>query len=279
MNFDTSSSALYLLNNSYSQLNSIASQLASGKSINSAADNPVAWAQAQSADNSSSLWTAYANAANNTTTPELKTASSALTALSTLLNSMQTSALDAQSNSGNSTTDLASMQQDAKSIQAIIDSSSSNGVNLLNSSATSTFSLGIGDDTISLANVDLADSSGGGFLQTATNGTTAATNLMSLTSTDVTTNIATTITNIAAAISKVTGYATTVGTTENAVAATSSFAQSMAAQYSSLSDSITAADATTLSAKETALQTQIQLATSAMGIANSMGQYAVKLLG
>ena len=280
MNLNASASALYLLNNSYAQLNSIASQLASGKSINSASDNPVAWAQAQSADDSANIWTAYAAAANNTNTPELKAASSALTTLGSLLTSMQTSAEDAQSNSGNATTDLASMQTDGKSIQAIIDSASSNGVNLLNgSSASVSFALGIADDSLSMSTVDLADANTNGFLQQATNGTTSTTNLLGLVSTDVTTNIATTLTNIQAAISKVSGYATTIGTTENAITSTADFATSMATNYTDLANSITAADATTLSAKETALQTQIQLSTAAMGIANSMGQYAVKLLG
>ena len=193
---------------------------------------------------------------------------------------MQKSAEDAQSNSGNATTDLASMQQTAKSIQAIINSSTSNGVNLLNGSTTSVvFGLGIGDDTLTLTSVDLADASTNGFLQTATNGTTSTTNLLALTNTDVTTNIATTLTNIQAAIDKVNGYATTVGTAQSTVNMVANYAKSMAANYSDLANSITAADTATLAVKQTALQTQIQLATQAMSIANTMQQYAVKLLG
>jgi flagellin len=282
MNLNASASALYLLNNSYSQLNSIASQLASGKSVSSAADNPVAWSQAQSATTSANEWTAYANAASNTNGPELKTASAALTTIASLLGAMQTSATDAQSNSGNSTTDLASMQQDSKSIQAIISTATSNGLDLLDgSNASLTFALGVGSDTISLTTVDLADSNTSGGLQTAqAASSSSATNLLSLGTGDVSsTNIAATIANIQAGITQVNGYATTIGSTQNAITAMSSFAQSMATNYSDLADSITAADTTTLSAKESALQTQIALSTQALSIANSTGQDVVKLLG
>ena len=281
MYLNTSASALYFLNNSYAQMTSISNQLSSGKSVNSAADNPVAWSQAQAADDSANLWTAYAAAANNTNAPELKAASSALTTIGTLLTSMQTSGEDAQSNSGNATTDLASMQTDGKTIQAIIDSASSNGVNLLNgSSASVSFALGIADDTLSLSTVDLADSSTGGILQTAQGtGASASTNLLQLGTSDVTTNIATTLTNIQYAITKVDGYETTIGTTQNAITSTGSYATQMASNYTDLANSLTAADTTSLSAQEAALQTQIELSTQAMSIANSMGQYTVKLLG
>jgi len=282
MNLNASASALYMLNNTYAQLNSVTNQLASGKSINSASDNPVAWSQAQSADDSANLWTAAASAANNTAEPQLKIASTALTTITSMLTAMQTSAQDAQANSGNSTTDLASMQQDSKSIQAIVDSASSNGINLLNGSNTSvTFALGIADDSISLTTVDLADANTGGVLQTAQGANaSSSSNLLALTSNDVSsTTIATTLTNIQAAITQVNGYATTMGSSQNAVKATADFATAMAANYTDVSNNITAADTTTLSAKETALQTQIQLSTQALSIANSMGQYAVKLLG
>jgi flagellin len=194
---------------------------------------------------------------------------------------MQTSAADAQANSGNSATDLTSMQTDAKSIQAVIDAATSNGVNLLDAATTLKFALGISaDDTISMSTVDLSDSSAGGFLQNATNGTTTASDLLALGSTDVnSTNIGTTLTNIGAAISKVDSYATTIGTTQNAITAVGSYATQMASNYSGLATSLTAADTTKLSAQESALQTQIELATQAMSIANSMGQYTVKLLG
>jgi len=282
MYLNASSSALYFLNNSYAQLTSITNQLSSGKSVNSAADNPIAWSEAQSADDSANLWTAYAAAATDTNAPELKAASSALTTIGTLLASMQTSAADSQSNSGNATTDLAAMQTDAKSIQAVINAASSNGLNLLDGSKASvTFALGItADDTLSMSTVDLADASTNGFLQNATNGTTSTSDLLGLLAADVnSTNIGTTLTNIQAAINKVDGYATTVGTTENAITAVGSYATQMASNDSGLAKSLTAADTTTLSAQEAALQTQIQLATSAMSIANSMSQYAVKLLG
>jgi flagellin len=283
MNLNASASALYLLNNSYTQLNSIANQLASGKSISSAADNPVAWSQAQSADSSANQWTAYAAAADNTSAPELKTASTALTSIAALLGALQTSAMDAQSNPSNSATDLSSMKQSAKAIQAIVNSAASNGVNLLNGtqSATLTFGLGIGSDSVSLTTQSLADSNTQGILQTAQDANASgATNLMALTATDVSAaHIADTLLNIQSAIKGVNGYASTIGSSQNAIASISSFAKSMATQYSDISNSITAADTTALSAKETALQTQIQLATSAMSIANSMGQYAVKLLG
>jgi flagellin len=281
MYFNASASALYFLNNSYAQLTSIANHLASGKSINSPADDPVTWALAQSADDSANLWTAYANAASATNTPELKTASSALTTIGTLLTSMQTSAVDAQSNSGNATNDLASMQTDGKSIQALINAATSNGVNMLNAASTLTFSLGVtASSTLSMTTVDLSDSSAGGFLQNATDGTTTATNLLGLAAADVnSTNIGATLTNIQAAINKVDGYATTVGTTESAITSVGSYATQMASNYSGLAKGLTAADVNTLSAQETALQTQIQLATSAMSIANSLGQYTLKLLG
>ena len=93
-----------------------------------------------------------------------------MTTLSSLLNAMQTSAMDAQSNPNNATTDLASMQQDGKSIQAIVNSASSNGVNLLNGAGTRrlTFALGLGG-RFDLAHrpSDLADSNGSGILQQA----------------------------------------------------------------------------------------------------------------
>lgn len=286
MNVNASATALYFLNNSYAELASVSKQLASGKSINSAADNPIAWSQAQSATNSANLWQSYADATNNSNMPELKTAASALTAITSLLSAMQKSGQDAQSNSGNAATDLAAMQQSGKSIQAIINAASANGVNLLNGSAGAAiqFTLGIGDQTtidgnVSLSTVDLADKDGNGFLQKATDGTSTETNLLGLVTTDLTTNIANTLTNIQAAMDKVVSYSTNVGATQNAITTAASFATQMASTYHDLADSITAADTAKLAARETALQTQIQLSTQAMSIANSMGQYAIKLLG
>ncbi len=283
MNLNASSSALYLLNNSYSQLNSIASQLASGKSINSAADDPVAWSQAQSATSSANQWSAYAEASNNTSGPELKTAATAMGSITTLLNAMQTSATDAQSNPSNSSTDLSSMQQSAKAIQAIVNSAATNGVNLLNGTQSSslTFALGIGSDSVSLTTQSLADSNTQGILQTAQDANaSAATNLLALTSSDVSaSSIGNTVLNIQSAITAVNGYATTIGSTQNAITSIASFAKAMSSNYSDFATSITAADTTTLSTKESALQAQIALSTQAISIANSMSQYAVKLLG
>ena len=175
------------------------------------------------------------------------------------------------------------MQQTAKAIQAIVNSAASNGVNLLNGSQSGslTFTLGIGSHLASLTTQSLADSNTQGILQTAQDANaTGATNLMALTSSDVSaSNIANTVLNIQSAITAVNGYATTIGSTQNAITSIAAFATAMSTHYSDIANSITAADTTTLSTKDLTLQAQIALSTEALSIANSISQYAVKLLG
>jgi flagellin len=118
----------------------------------------------------------------------------------------------------------------------------------------------------------------GGFLTAAqAGGQPSSTDLTALTSTDLTTNIAATLANITQAITNVTNYSTSVGGSSSSETNAQDFATSMQTNYQNASDSLIGADLNAVSAREAALQTQIQMATQALSIANQTNALVLKL--
>ncbi|MGO9741676.1 MAG: flagellin [Roseiarcus sp.] len=90
-------------------------------------------------------------------------------------------------------------------------------------------------------------------------------------------NIGTTLDNIDKAIADVTSYSASIGDMSTSETTMQDFAQTMQTNMENGADDLIAANPSALAARETALQTQIQLATQALSISNQMSQLVLKL--
>jgi flagellin len=284
INFDGASATLLLsLSSLNTQLNQTETQISTTRAVNSAADNPVVWAQATRAQSRAAGWGAVANAIQGAETPELTAATGSLSSVLTTLTAMQTAIEGVQSGSSDPTTALSTLQQDGQTLtDTVANAASSNGVNLLNGSTTSVnFTVGYAatgaTSTVSYTTQALTGTSG--LLQTAQAAASAtATDFTSLTANDLSNaNISTTLANIATAITNVTNYSTSLGAESSMETNMQTYAQTMQANFQDDATSLVAADTTAASARATALETQLQLATEALSIANQSSALVLKL--
>ena len=103
-------------------------------------------------------------------------------------------------------------------------------------------------------------------------------NLTALSGDDLlTANIANTLANIKGAIVGVTNYSASLGGMSSSETTMQDFAQTMQTNLQDNADDLIGADLNALSARESALQTQIQLATQALSISTQSSQLVLKL--
>lgn len=274
VNFDSATATIILsLTSLNAQLNQTETELSTGDAINSPADNPVLWAEASSAQSDAEMWGAVANEIEGVGSPELKTATGALSSVLSTLDEMQTTLVGVESGSDDDTTAAAANLN--KYVQqlddTISDAVSSNGANLLNGTTTS------------VSFVDGYDPTGN--VQTYTFDTTPLTGNNSIlknvpttfAADDLLTNIGTTLPNIQTAIAAVRTYSASLGGMSSSQTTAQNFAQTMQTNLQDSADDLIGADLNALSARELALQTQMQLATQALSISTQSSQLVLKL--
>jgi flagellin len=293
LNFNSASATILLsLDSLNKQLNQTETELSTGNAINSAADNPAIWAEATSEQSETGKWGSLANELEGVNAPELTTASDAIGSVGGAsspgsgvlgtLDEMYNTVLTIQQ-AGASVTPAAvtaaglTLTQYGQALQTIVtDATAPNGVNLLDGSTSGSTSFVEGYDatgTVQAVNFATQSLGNGGLLVQngqdltglaigAVNSTTSATN---------------TLTNIQAAITAVTSYSASIGDMSSSNTTMQQFAQTMQTNYQNSADDLIAADPATLSTREAALQTQIQMATQALLISTQSSQLLLKL--
>ena len=285
INFNTGAAAAILsMNSLYAQLQQTETQISTNKAINSPADNPVVWAEASRMESSAGMWGAVANEIANGSSAELTTATSALSSVISTLDSMQTKLQDVQANPNDATTALAALQQYGQTLLTLVGGAvSSNGVNLLDGSTGGSASLIEGYNSNgsvrTFAFTTQALTGGAGLLQVAQATTsTTSTDFTALVANDLSVGtIGTTLANITKAIADVTGYSESVGATSSSETTMQTFARTMQTNMQNGVDALTAADTAALQVKQSALQTQLQLATASLLVSEAVSQYVLKL--
>jgi flagellin len=276
LNFDAASAAIILsLNSMNAQLNQTETELSTGNAINSPADNPVVWAEAASEQSDAGGWGAVENDIAGANSPEFKTATSALSTVLSTLDDMQTTVEDAQaSGDDDTTTALSTLQEYGKTLKAtVLDAVSSNGVNLLDGSTGSvSFIDGYGPTgSVQTSSFTTTAVTGNNSILQDANASGTAMDLTALTDDDLSSGtIASTLENIKGAIADVASYSASLGGVSTAET-------TMQTNLQDGVDDLIGANLSTLSVRETALQTQIQLATQALSISAQSSQLVLKL--
>jgi flagellin len=264
------------------QLNATEVQLSTGQAVNSPSDNPTLWAAATAAQSGAMMWGDVANQIGGTSTSVLATATTALSTVLQTLGSMKTLVENVQSGSTTSSAALASLQQYGQTLTSTVGgAASSNGENLLDGSTSSVefvdgYTPTGGVQSVSFTTSALTGS--GGYLTAAqASDQASSTDLTALTSSDLTTDVDATLANIEQAITNVTNYSTSVGDVSSSETTAQDFATSMQTNFQNASDDLIGADMSAVSTREAALQTQIQMATQALSIANQSSALVLKL--
>ncbi len=285
VNFDAAAATIILsLNSLNTQLQQTDTELSTGNAVNSPADNPVLWAEASATESYAGAWGAVANEIEGMDSPVLTTATGALSSVLSTLGDMKTTIEDVQADSDDAVTALPTLLEYGQTLKDTVDDAvASNGVNLLDGS-TATVSFvdgynqtgGVQSATFTTKALIKGDDS---ILQAAqAGGSATATDLTKLTDDDLlSANIGTTLDNIDKAIADVTSYSASIGDMSTSETTMQDFAQTMQTNMENGADDLIAANPSALAARETALQTQIQLATQALSISNQMSQLVLKL--
>jgi flagellin len=286
LNFDSASATIILsLNSLNAQLNQTETELSTGNAINSAADNPVVWAEASRAQADAGGWGAVANEIEGVGSPELTSATSALSTILSTLGDMQTTVEDVvkSGDDDDTTTAAATLAQYGKALTATVtDAVSSNGVNLLDGTAGATVDFVEGYDQTgtvqTYAFTTQALTGGDDSILKDADASGTSMDLTALTAGDLSSaNIDDTLENIKGAITDVTSYFASLGGMASSQTTMQDFAQTMQTNLQDGADDLIGADLNALSARETALQTQMQLATQALSISTQSSQLVLKL--
>jgi flagellin len=259
-------------------------EISSGLKVSSAADDASSWTIANTMkSNIASLNQVSTDLGNANSI--LSTAVSGAGQISSLISTIRTKVASFTDTSQDTTAIQAEVSQLVSQIGATIESSSFNGVNMLDGSQASGLTF--------LASTN-NDYSGGGSSPTIATGATtdlsssstnaAASAFYTLASTNA--NPATQQTNLDAALKTVDafnavveGAAASLGSVQTNVTSQQTFIQNLATNMTQGVSNMVDADMTKESAQLSALQTQQQLGTQALSIANQAPQMILKLFG
>ena len=260
--------ALEALDATNSALNTAQNQISTGLKVASATDNGATWAVAQNERSTIGALSSVEDSLNR----GISTADVAVSAgqtISDLLNQMKAKAL-AATDSTATTSDITNYANDFTALRdqigKIVSTSDFNGVNMIKTSGTSVMALASADGsvkvTVAAANLAL----GGGNVTV----TAAATFTTAATASAMLAIVATSITNVNAAVAK-------LGTGVNALQSQLSFVQTQSDTLTTGVGNLVDADVAKESANLTALQTKQQLGAQALSIANSSSSHLLTL--
>ncbi len=269
--------ALQSLNQTEQALSQTQNEVSTGLKVSSAADNAAYWSIATQLTSDGGVVNAV-NDALSESTQVLSTATSAIQSIITTIGSIET-ALTQASNPG---ADITAIQTTVlalgKQLLDAVSGASFNGVNLLDGSqdaaplqfvsgfnATST---GGTFNTISFQSSALYNGGAGALVQ-------GGTDLTNITVTSAT--AASQLQNVQAALSAVTAYSATIGSTQDRMNAASNFNASLSTDYTNGVSGLVDADMNEASTRLQALQTQQQLGIQSLSIANQNSQLILKL--
>jgi flagellin len=257
---------LLALQNTATELAQASTALSTGKKVNSALDNPIAYFTAQGLEGQASDLSNLLDSISNGV-QTIQAANDGITSLQKLVDSAKALANQALATSDTTTrSDLATQFGSLLTqIDQLSGDSGFNGTNLLNGDTLKvTFNQ---DGTSSLSITGVTDTSTGLGISAAAGNW--ATN----------TNINAAITNLDAATTTLRSQATTFGSNLTVIQARQSFTQNLINTLQTGADNLTAADPNQEGADLTALQTRQQLSTVALSIANQSNSAVLRLFG
>jgi flagellin len=248
-------------------ITSTQTKLATGKRVNTALDNPINFFTAQGLTNRASdlgnLLDAMSNGMNT-----IQAANNGLTSITKLVQSAQALTSQAQQ-----TTDVAVRANLATQFNAIrgqIDQlaadSGFNGINLLNSTASSNLVLTLNETGTSTVTINAVD-----FTSTGLALNTAANNWATVA------NIATASADLSAALTALRSHAQALGSNLSTVQIRQEFTKMMINTLQTGADALTLADSNEEGANLLALQTRQQLSTTALSLASQASQAVLRL--
>jgi flagellin len=277
----TNSSALTALQSldlTEQALASTQNEISTGLSVSSASDNAAYWSIGAQLTSDGNVVNA-ANDALSESQQVLGTANSAINSIITTIGSIET-ALTQASNPGADITDIqTTLTSLGAQLTDAVTGASFNGLNLLNGSQTtalnfiSGFNASATGGTINTISFTAQSLTGGSGLLTQ-NGT-------DLTAITITTAASATsaLTNVQAALTAVTQYASLIGATQDRMTSASTFNSALSSDYSNGVGALVDADMNEASTRLQALQTQQQLGIQSLSIANQNSQLILKLFG
>ncbi len=260
--------ALESLNATNSALNMTQTRISTGLKVSSATDNGATWAVAQNERSTIGALGSVQDSLNRGVST-VDVAVSAGQTISDLLNQMKAKALAATDVSATAS-DITNYANDFTALRdqigKIVSTSDFNGVNMIKTGGSSVMSLASADGsikvTVAAANLGL----GGGNVTV----TAAATFSSSATASAMLAVVATSITNVNAAVAK-------LGTGVNSLNSQLSFVQTQTDTLTTGVGNLVDADVAKESANLTALQTKQQLGAQALSIANSSSSRLLSL--
>jgi len=249
-------------------ITSTQTKLATGKRVNTALDNPINFFTAQGLSNRSSdlsnLLDSMSNAFNT-----IQAANNGITSITKLVQSAQSLVSQAQQTSD--TTVKASLATQFGAIRTQIDQlaadSGFNGINLLNSSASSNLTVTLNETGTSSVTVNAVNFTSGGAL-----GINAAANNWSTAG-----SITAASTDLTAALTTLRSQSQSFGSSLSTVQIRQEFTKAMVNTLQTGADSLTLADANEEGANLLALQTRQQLSTTALSLASQASQAVLRL--
>ena len=270
--------ALESLNQTEQALSSTQNEVSTGLKVSSAADNAAYWSISTQLTSDGGVVNAV-NDALAESTQILSTATSAINSIITTINSIETALTQASNPGADITAIQTTVSALGKQLLDAVNGASFNGVNLLDGSqdaaalafvsgfnATST---GGTLDTITFQSAALYNAGSGSLVQSGTD-------LTNITVTSGATATAALV-NVQAALTAVTAYASTIGSTQDRMNSASNFNSALSTNYTNGVSGLVDADMNEASTRLQALQTQQQLGIQSLSIANQNSQLILKL--
>jgi flagellin len=291
LNNASAATALQSLQQTQNALAATQAQLSTGLAINSAADNASYWSIAQTMNSDAGALGAV-NSSLTQSSSMLSTTTSALTNAISVVNNIKNEVLSAAQPGASTASIAATLAQLGTQLKDIVSSSTVNGVNMLDNSTTTKgldfvagYTNNSGASASAVTNIHLATQSlvdtatSTGLLQASkATGSAAATDLTSLTATDLATaTVGDTLSNVDKALAALTSYASTIGGTQTTISEQQSFVSSMQTNLTNGAASLVDANMNQVSTRLAALQTQQQLGVQALSIANQSSNMILKL--
>lgn len=259
-------SNLLNLQQTASLMTTVQDQLATGRKVNSALDNPISYFTSQSLTNRANSLNSLLDSMSNAF-QTIQAANNGITSITKLVQSAQ--ALVSQAQQTADTTVRASLSTQFNAVLTQIDQlagdSGFNGINLLAGNNLTVTLDETGTSSVTITGV--ADSTTALSLNNATNNWAGAGDLT------------TASTALTAALTTLQSQAQSFGTNLSTVQIRQDFTKSMVDTLQTGSDNLTLADSNQAGADLLALQTRQQLSTTALSLASQASQSVLRLFG
>jgi flagellin len=273
-------------------------QISTGLKVSSAADNASSWSIAETMKSDNGVLSTISDSLSQSTSL-LSAATAGVNSILSTLNSIKQAVSQAQNPTADTTKILTAVQALGQNLISTVAGAQVNGVNVLSGTVNGVAPTGnalnlvayyndgggAAASTVGTISIDLsapllglgATPTTGSLATAQATGSAAATNFTAMVATDLTTNVADTLSNVDKAIADVTTYASSIGAAQTRVTSQSTFISALSTALTTGVSSLVDADMNQASTRLQALQTQQQLGVQSLSIANQNAQMILKL--